>query len=106
MTLEPNAPPEPDDPISLDLTDDRPAQSPSEPQAAPYNPAKHRENMRGWLAVVLVGVVALVIVFAGCALWHGKIEIAELQAFLQIIFTPLIALVGSVIGFYYGGKSD
>lgn len=106
MTLDSNSQPDIEDLSPLDLTTEPPTQNPTEPRAAPYNPARHRESMRGWLAVILVGVVVLVIVFAGCALWHGKIEIADLQAFLQIVFTPLIALVGSVIGFYYGGKSE
>jgi len=62
--------------------------------------------MRGALALALLALLALVVVFAASALWLQKIAIADLKSFLELIFTPLIALVGSVIGFYYGGKSS
>ena len=93
-------------PPDLDLTTESVPPKTEAPETLPYNPGPQRERMRGALALVLLALFGLVIVFATSALWLQRIAIEDLKSFLEMIFTPLIALVGSVIGFYYGGKSS
>ncbi len=89
----------------LDLTQDP---SLSEIQGAkllPYNPAKQRESMRGKLAIFLVALLTIVIFFTGIAAVFSSVEFEVIKSLLGLIFTPLMALVGTVVGFYYGGQS-
>lgn len=91
----------------LDLTEIEapPVEITSRPDTKPYNPEPHREVMRSTLAITLVLLLAMLIGLASYALIWGKIPIADIKSFLELIFTPLVALVGSAIGFYYGGKN-
>jgi hypothetical protein len=58
------------------------------------------------LSIFLVGILAVVVivsVFAVSA--NGKNE-AAIEALLKVILSPIIGLVGSVVGFYFGAKAS
>jgi hypothetical protein len=57
------------------------------------------------LAGSLVGILAILTLGTGwfVAVYPGK-ETA-IESFLKLVFTPLIGLVGSVIGFYFGSRA-
>lgn len=94
----------------LDLTRLEPATPPVllaaatvEPYDKPYDPEPHREGIRGYLAMVLMGVLILLLVatFIGLALeWYTA---AEMDTILTIVFSPVVTLIGTVLGFYYAG---
>lgn len=82
-----------------------------------YDPAKDREALRGSLAMALiytlVGIVfgsflIAIITEMACAKTECSeptTKLASLKSLMDIIFTPLIGLVGAVTGFYFGDKS-
>lgn len=71
----------------------------------PYDPARDRERIRGWMAVgltaLLIGVVSAVIY----GVLSKTIPLNELDKFAAILITPVIGLIGAVLGFYFGQKS-
>lgn len=87
----------------------------------PYDPTKDREKKRGEIALILVftlvGVVSVsFVVFAIKAFFFGCVEctaeqsefakfVDSLSELLELIFAPLIGLIGAVTGFYFGEKS-
>ena len=83
-----------------------------------YDPAPAQERARAIIAYILLAVLVLVaivmliaaIVLArdcyaskNCA--NAKDALAILTNAVGLVFTPIIGLVGSVIGFYFGAKS-
>ena len=86
-----------------------PAASGPPPQpSAVYDPTKDRENVRGHLAYIVVGLFALLVVLT---LWFAHAVVTDdpaLQRLLQVVgilLSPVVALVGAVTGFYYGEKA-
>jgi len=73
-----------------------------------------REKMRGWLAIALV---ATLIVVMGLTFWYllilsrrfGTLTTDDLIALIPMVgttlLTPLVGLIGAVMGFYYGGQT-
>jgi heme A synthase len=71
----------------------------------PYNPEPNRDRVRGWLALALVVLLVAVIVAAWVTLWAGAVSEPEIKDLLGVLLPPVVALVGSALGFYFGGKS-
>jgi hypothetical protein len=84
-----------------------------------YDPARDRENMRGRIAVRLLGLLvvtilapyALMLVRAACLLGGPAAVCAGFPALagnevLTATITPVVALVGAATGFYFGEKRD
>lgn len=95
-------------PVDAEAPDDlveniepKPLQPPGETD---YDPEPARDEARKWLAFMLVwllcGMVLLSFIFL-CVL--EKENFANLKALLELIFAPVIALVGTATGFYFGG---
>jgi len=61
--------------------------------------------MRGWLAVGLLSMLAMVLFFSFVSLW-AKIGKEELQTVLTIVVGPLVALVSAAVGFYFGSHAN
>ncbi|MDQ1739542.1 MAG: hypothetical protein QOE53_1194 [Pseudonocardiales bacterium] len=65
--------------------------------------ARQREQMRSWLALLVIG---LVFVLALLLVWfiynHGGGDDAKLL--VTGVFTPIIGIAGTVLGFYFGSK--
>jgi hypothetical protein len=83
-----------------------------------YDPTPDRETIRGTIAQALVWTLVAVI---GCVLLTGlatmvgchtkdacsaeTVELKTVRAVIELVFTPLLGLVGAVTGFYFGEKS-
>lgn len=86
---------------------------PLTPSTSPYDPAPQRERLRGWLASGLTILLAVVILLAFVSYWRvdpsisdGQRRVKDIIELLQVVFGPLATLVGTVIGFYFGGKRE
>ena len=74
----------------------------------PYDPAPEREKKRGIIALVLVSALCGIIVLAFLYMFifpAASTDIEALKSLLEIIFAPIVGLVGAVTGFYFGEKS-
>jgi len=71
-----------------------------------YDPRPHREKIRGIIAIILViTLVAVIGIILYKELWQ-KTEAVEIKDIAATILTPLIAVVGTVLGFYFGSKDN
>jgi len=80
----------------------------SAPLERPYDPAPEREKKRGLIALVLVASLCGIIVLAFAFIFFvpaAAANIELLKSVLEIIFAPIVGLVGAVTGFYFGEKS-
>ncbi|MGH8524910.1 MAG: hypothetical protein ACREXY_12035 [Gammaproteobacteria bacterium] len=92
----------------LDLSREEPAPPPG-PAPAPavgpeWNPEPARERIRGAIAVGLVGLLALIATGSFVLLATGTLSLEETEGLLTALFTPLLALAGTALGFYFGGQ--
>lgn len=63
---------------------------------------ENRERMRGRLALALILLLGAVVLLALLGLLSGKIAVRDLKELL-IFLGPLVALVSTAVGFYFGG---
>ena len=70
----------------------------------PFNPEPARERMRGRLAAAVVALLAGTILFSFVLVWLDKITVDEARTLLETTIPAEVALVGSAIGFYFGGR--
>ncbi len=70
-----------------------------------FNIAKEQEKVRGLIAQALTLLLAVIILFAFITLWTSSSTFGDLEKLLTIVFGPVIALVGTAIGYYFGGKT-
>ena len=70
-----------------------------------FNIAKEQEKVRGLIAQALIVLLAVIILFAFISLWTYSSTFGDLEKLLTIVFAPVIALVGTAIGYYFGGKT-
>ena len=75
------------------------------PPLEPFNIAKEQEKVRGLIAQGLIVMLAIIILLAFISLWHYGSSFADLEKLMTIVFGPVIALVGTAIGYYFGGKA-
>lgn len=91
------------------LPDDAPVSTSISTLAAPpkTEPSKideAQEKTRGWIALALVGILLLIVVASFLSLWLTSLKVADVKGLLEVILAPVVALVGSATGFYFGGK--
>lgn len=77
----------------------------------PYDSRPQEDTARRVIAYVLLGMLAGVLLFSFVSLiiaqvTQNKDDIDSLTKVLQIILSPLIALVSAATGFYYGSKKE
>lgn len=73
---------------------------------AKYDPAPLRERTRSRLAAALVALLAtisLLLVVGAAFRWFS---VAEAKDLAVAVLTPLIAITGTALGFYFGGNKD
>jgi hypothetical protein len=124
MNEQEAGPGEPADPALLDLTKEEPSapikelqldltkEEPNAP-AKPFVPGNEipgatftpEDWTRIALAGSLVGILAVLTLGAGWFVVNYPAREKTVEAFLQLVFTPIIGLVGSVIGFYFGSRA-
>jgi hypothetical protein len=75
------------------------------PSTIPYSIDRDREQKRGWIALILVGLLVVVILLSFAGLFTARIELKDLKELLIVILGPLVALVGAATGFYFGEKN-
>lgn len=80
--------------------------APEGPSVEPFNIHREQEKVRGIIAQGLVVLLSMIILFAFITLWLYIKNFSDLEKLLTIIFGPVIALVGTAIGYYFGGKSS
>jgi type IV secretory pathway VirB2 component (pilin) len=78
---------------------------PESPPVRPFDLAREQEMIRGRIAWGLVVMLAVLILIAFGTLWFKADQFDQLEKLLTIIFAPVIALVGTATGYYFGGKS-
>lgn len=70
-----------------------------------FNLDKEQEKVRGIIAQGLVVLLAVLVLFAFITLWAFSSTFADLEKLMTVVFGPVIALVGTAIGYYFGGKN-
>jgi len=68
-------------------------------------PEAKRETVRGWLAGSLVFLLAVVVIASFVHQWLQPDRSKELHEWMNLVFSPLVALVGAATGFYFGAQS-
>lgn len=70
-----------------------------------YDPTKTRENFRGVIALGLIALMAITVFFSLLLVWVHPDRTKELHDLLALVFGPLIALVGTATGYYFGSQA-
>lgn len=73
-------------------------------QMAPFNPLPGREMVRRWLAMTLVGLLALVVLSILVATIGGWLSIADAKELVTLLVMPILTLTSAATGFFYGTK--
>lgn len=115
MSLDESAPPP--DVTSPDAADGQvPATAATGPAVAveDYNPEGTRKKIAYFLLWIMIGVIVVVVLVAlmfsvDCWLNTSRCEpakdaLAMLTSSIAPVFTAMVGLVGSVVGFYFGSK--
>ena len=89
----------------LDLTTDKKLGDVAGPDVVSYNPAQDREKVRGWMAGALIALLIGLMCFLCFAILGGMVKVTDLDKIVATILTPIMGVVGTVIGFYFGEKS-
>jgi hypothetical protein len=79
----------------------------------PYNEAKDQNQARRTIAYWLLGIMSLVVVLAFILLFtilaasttSTSNRVEHLITLMNVLFGPIITLVGSATGFYFGAQS-
>ncbi len=71
----------------------------------PYDPERARENYRGVIALILIGLMAALITATFALFWLHPDRSKDVQQFFSLIFGPVVALVGAATGYYFGSQS-
>lgn len=89
----------------LDLTGDPPSSTGPAIQEKAYNPEPARERVRGAIAIALIGLLIGLITVLFISVLAKVVLVADLDKIAATILTPIMGIVGTVLGFYYGAKS-
>ena len=96
-------------PQTLDLTQDpRADAAPTAPSTKPYDVSallRDQESARATIAYILLAILGFIVVTSVAFLWFRPDKSKELHDLLEVIFAPLIALVGAATGYYFGAAS-
>ncbi len=93
---------------TLDLTTDE-ANAPAAPLAPLGSSLGAQGTLSDWTRLALAGGLLLILaVLTLGAFWYVAVypsRESAIEALLKLVFTPVIGLVGSVVGFYFGSRS-
>jgi hypothetical protein len=85
------------------------------PSTRTYDPEPARESIRGYLAVAAMALlVFLVLATFATLVWvvysypdvPDTTRMEPLKTVLELLLSPIVAIVGSVTGFYFGGQAQ
>jgi hypothetical protein len=71
----------------------------------PYDPAPFRDKMRARLAIVLVAILAATILIPFLVIAWMPERAQAVHDHLGLVFTPLVALVASAVGYYFAARN-
>lgn len=78
----------------------------SPPTLEPFNLTREQEKVRGRIAEGLLMLLAVIVLFAFLTLWIYSTTFVDLEKLMTIIFAPVITLVGTATGYYFGNKTS
>ena len=92
-----------------------PGAAPGEPpewlEVRPYNPEKRREDVRArvtffllWVLCAVVGAVLISVWVAWITSPTPEKQLSDLKDLASILINPLVVLLGTAIGFYFGAQ--
>lgn len=88
------------------IDEDYPSLGLKAPALRTYDPEPEREQSRRWLAYALVILLCATVIASFVSLWLlDQDGFINLKALLELVFAPIITLVGTATGFYFGGRS-
>jgi len=68
--------------------------------------AEHGQHARMFIARTLIIVLAIVVIGSTALVAYFPQREPALESYLKLVFTPLVTLVSSVIGFYFGSHQS
>jgi hypothetical protein len=71
-----------------------------------YKPHRDREKVRSIIAIGFFLLLTLMAISSFTALVFHQISVADLKEYFSSVFAPIIAIVGTVTGFYYGSSGN
>ena len=72
-------------------------------EGPPYDPLPRQEKTRSWLAFTLVGLLAFISLALIFLTAFGPLKPDETKDLVAGVLSPLVALTGAALGFYFGG---
>ena len=92
---------------NLDFTDEPVSEERLETAGTiPYDPGRDREMIRGYLAIGILIILAVVVVGAFLTVWLDLGTREDLDLILTALLSPVVGLFGAVSGFYYGSRTS
>ena len=82
-----------------------PSSIPQAYEVEQYDPTETRENFRGAIALALITLMAITVLISLALVWIHPDRSKDLHDLLALIFGPLIALVGTATGYYFGSQA-
>ena len=70
---------------------------------SPFDPKEARERVRSQIAQLLI-VLLFVTVVSSFLIFVYDTNREEVKDLLGLIFTPLVGIIGTVLGFYFGSE--
>ena len=82
-----------------------PVEASEPPEVRPFDPGPTRERVRGWLAGGLSVLLAVIVLGSGVTVAVNPKRLTVMVELLKLVFAPVVGLVGSVLGFYFGAQA-
>lgn len=92
----------------MDLTKIEPAATPGPitTETQFFGRSRMDDYARVGLAAGLLAILAIVVLGAGWYVAAFPSKEPAVESYLKLVFTPIVGLVGSVVGFYFGSRSS
>ena len=90
---------------SLDLTQEsQDFQETESISIEPYDPRPQEDSARRRIAYILLGLLGFILIWALSTVTFSPDKADKIVDVLQLILSPMIALVSAATGFYFGSK--
>lgn len=91
----------------LDLTSDEPINGIEKRiEVKDYDPRPQEDSARRNIAYILLSILGVILIWSLLSITLNRESTDDVISVLQIILSPIIALVSAATGFYYGSKSN
>ena len=91
--------------VEKDLSFQRAPPAAPPPDTRPFNVEAAQERIRGVIAGALVVLLFVIVVASFAIAWQQTLPVADIKSLLEVLLAPVVALVGSATGFYFGGRN-